>query len=439
MLAGVRAMARAAVSSAADDRVARLVAAGEHLRARPASEIIDRLSAVCARWRDDGWSVRRAAIEALAVHYQVPRVSIVEVLDAAFSGWTGDSLESWVIGELGDAGVLDGFVANGSSSRIAVGPELVVAVAAHGVPTTPITDIMSALLVKAPVWLKPASGTDDLTARFAASIADDDPELGAAIVVGAWPDSPGGPEAVLGAATTVIATGSEDTVRRLRSSVNPATRVIVHGPRLSVALVTREALAANRGGVIDALAEDTAFAGQMGCLSPVSALVEGSPDELAALVEPVLGACVDRWPAPPRRDASLSERAAFGEWRSLMDVETSAGLASRWSGDLNASWTVVARGQTEPPSVPPVPRFLALVPVDGVDHSIQLCDECKGLIATVGVAARGQRLGDIARRLSMAGVERISVLGTMQRPPLSWRRDGRPTLADLVRWVELDR
>lgn len=439
MLAGGRAVARAGVRSAVDDRVAGLVAAGERLKTRPASEIIGRLAAVCVKWRDDDWSVRRAAIEALAVHYQVPELSIVEVLDAAFSAWTRDSLEGWVIGELGDAGVLDGFVANGSSSRVAVGPELVVAVAAHGVPTTPITDIMSALLVKAPVWLKPASETDDLAARFAASIADDDPELGAAIVVGAWPDSPGGQEAVLRAATAVIATGRADTVRRLRSSVNPTTHVIVHGPRLSVALVTSEALAVNRGRVIDALAQDTAFAGQMGCLSPVAGFVEASPDELASLVEPLLGACVDRWPAPPRRDASTSERAAFGEWRSLMDVETSAGLASRWSGDLNSSWTIVARGQTEPLSVPPVPRFLALIPVDGVDHSIQLCDEYKGLIATVGVAARGQRFGDIARQLSMAGVERISVLGAMQRPPLGWRRDGRPTLADLVRWVELER
>ncbi len=421
-----------------DERVVGLVDAGQRLKTRPTSEIIDGLATVCAKWRDDDWSVRRAAIEALAAHYQVPRPSIVEVLDAAFSGWTRDSLEGWVSGELGSTGVLDGFVANGSSSRLAVGPELVVAVAAHGVPTTPITDIISALLVKAPVWLKPASETDDLTARFAASIGDDDSDLGAAVVVSAWPDSPDGRESVLSAATTVIATGREDTVRRLRSSVNPGTSVIVHGPRLSVALVTREALTENRGRVIDALAKDTAFAGQMGCLSPVTAFVEGSSDELAPLVEPLLGACIDRWPSPPRREASTSERAAFGEWRSLMDVETSAGLASRWSGDLDAPWTVVARGQSEAPSVPPVPRFLALVPVDGVDQSIRLCAGCKGSIATVGVAAPDQRFGDVVGPLSMAGVERISLLGAMQRPPLSWRRDGRPTLADLIRWVDLE-
>lgn len=438
MFAGGRAVARSAVSSTTGDRVAGLVAAGERLKMRPASEIIDGLADACAKWRDDDWPVRRAAVEALSAHYRVPESSIVEVLDSAFSSCTRDSLEGWIAGELGNTGVLDGFAPNGSSSRLAVGPELVVAVEAHGVPTTPIIDLISALLVKAPVWLKPASEADDLTARFAASIADDDPDLGAAIVVDAWPDSSGGRESVLGAATTVIATGREDTVRQLQSSVNPATNVIVHGPRLSIALVTREPLMENRGRVIEALARDTAFAGQMGCLSPITAFVEGSADELASLVEPLLGACIDRWPSPPRREASTSERAAFGEWRSLMDVETSAGLTSRWSGDLDAPWTVVARGQAEPPSVPPVPRFLALVPVDGADQLIRLCAGFKGLIATVGVAAPGQRFGDVAGPLSMSGAERISLLGAMQRPPLSWRRDGRPTLVDLIRWVDLE-
>jgi hypothetical protein len=424
--------------SAETDRIAGLVAAGERLKARPVSEIIAGLATVCDRWRDDGWSVRRAATEALVARHRVPRPSIANVLDAAFNIWTRDSLEGWVTSELGALGVLDGFVTNGVNSRLAVGPDLVVAVAAHGVPTTPISDIMSALLVKAPVWLKPASDAGDLTARFAASLADDDSELGAAVVVGAWPDAPGGRESVLRAATTVIATGRADTVRRLRSSVEPATSVIVHGPRLSVALITREALAGDRGRVIDALADDAAFSGQMGCLSPVAAFVEGSSDEAASLVEPLLEACITRWPSPPRREASTSERAAFGEWRSLMDVETAAGLANEWAGDLDSPWTVISRAQAEPPSVPPVPQFLTLVPVNSLDRSIRLCAKRRGLIATAGVAAAGGRFRDIAQSLSMAGVERISVLGAMQRPTLGWRRDGRPTLVDLVRWVDIE-
>ena len=424
------------MSNTAADRVAELVAAGERLKTRPASEIIGGLADACARWRDDDCPARQAATEALAARYRVPTSSIAEVLNGAFSAWTRQSLEGWVAGELGGSGVLDGFVSNGSSSRRALGPELIVAVGAHGVPTTPITDIISALLVKAPVWLKPASGTDDLAARFAATLAEDDPELGAAVVVDSWPDPPGGRECVLGAATTVIATGRAETVRRLRSTVSLTSNLIVHGPRLSAALITREALADDRGRVIDALARDTAFAGQMGCLSPVTAFVEASPSEVALLVEPLLEACVSRWPSPPRREAAISERAAFSEWRSLMDVEASARLVNRWAGDLDRPWTVVARGQPESPSPPPVPQFLTLVPIDGVDHSIRLCAERKGLIATVGVAALGERCGDIARGLSVAGVERIATLGAMQRPSLGWRRDGRPTLADLVRWVD---
>jgi hypothetical protein len=54
----------------------------------------------------------------------------------------------------------------------------------------------------------------------------------------------------------------------------------------------------------------------------------------------------------------------------------------------------------------------------------------------VGVAEAGERRGPLAAALAAAGVERVCRLGWMQRPPLGWRRDGRPTLADLVRWVD---
>ncbi len=436
MLVGSRAVARAGVSGSTADRVAGLVAAGERLKTRPASEIIGGLADTCAQWRNDDWPARNQATEVLAERYRVPTSSIAEVLDGAFGGWTRQSLEDWVVAELGDLGALDGFVTNGSSSRRALGPELIVAVGAHGIPTTPITDIISAVLVKAPVWLKPASATDDLAARFAATLAENDPELGAAVVVDSWPDSPGGRESVLAAATTVIATGRAETVKRLRATVSPASNLIVHGPRLSAALITSEALAENSIRVIDALACDTAFAGQMGCLSPVTAFVEASRSDVASLVEPLLEACVSRWASPPRCEAAAGEQAAFCEWRSLMDVEASAGIANRWAGDLDRPWTVVARSEPEHPSPPPVPQFLTLAPIDDVDRSIGLCAERKGLIATVGVAAPSERRRDIARALSMAGVERIAALGSMQRPPLDWRRDGRPTLADLVRWAE---
>jgi hypothetical protein len=57
-------------------------------------------------------------------------------------------------------------------------------------------------------------------------------------------------------------------------------------------------------------------------------------------------------------------------------------------------------------------------------------------VATVGIAGGDAEIERLAGPLARAGVERVTPLGRMQRPPADWRRDGRPSLADLVRWVD---
>ena len=51
-------------------------------------------------------------------------------------------------------------------------------------------------------------------------------------------------------------------------------------------------------------------------------------------------------------------------------------------------------------------------------------------------AAPGGRLEHLATELARWGVTRICPIGQMQNPPLTWRHDGRPSLADLVSWTD---
>lgn len=58
------------------------------------------------------------------------------------------------------------------------------------------------------------------------------------------------------------------------------------------------------------------------------------------------------------------------------------------------------------------------------------------LLQSVGVAAdpeRGQRLADA---LGAGGASRVVPIGKMAWPPPEWHHDGRPPLADLVRWCD---
>ncbi|HUF89126.1 MAG TPA: acyl-CoA reductase [Gemmatimonadota bacterium] len=421
-------------SGPARARCAELARAGEALRERPVREIAAALETVAARWRDPADSARREGEEALAVHHGVPERAIAEVLDAGFAAWTAETLLARVDGELGDARALDGFVELGGARRRAVGPRLAVALASRGVPTTPVGDMIDLLTVKSPVWLKPATGADDLAARFAATLREVDPGLGAAIEVATWPvDSPAA-AAALGAADLVVATGRGETLAALRTRVPEAARLVAHGPRLSAAVVTREALAEDRGGVVAALADDVAFAGQAGCLSPVVAWIEGAGGE--ELAEAVLAACEDRWPAAPRRESAARERAAWAEWFALAGVERAAGAAGLTVGDAAAGWSVQWRVRAGAPEPPPAPRILILAPVERAEDAADLCERRRGLVAAVGVAGPPARVEPLAAALALAGVERVAPLGRLQRPPADWRRDGRPGLVDLVRWVD---
>jgi hypothetical protein len=79
-----------------------------------------------------------------------------------------------------------------------------------------------------------------------------------------------------------------------------------------------------------------------------------------------------------------------------------------------------------------------LAPVDDAERVAELCGQVRGTVATIGVAGPGSRVERLARPLALAGVERVAPLGRMQEPPADWRRDGRPSIADLVRWVDLE-
>lgn len=410
-----------------------LIRAGEALAERPIAEIAAALGAACARWRDPEDPARREGVRALSDHLRAPAAAIARVLDAGFAAWTGRGILERVETELGSARALDGFVALGGTRRMAFGPRLAVALASRGVSTTPVGDLIDLLSVKAPVWLKPAAGADDLAARFASTLAEIDPGIGAAIEISGWArDAPWG-RAVLGAADLVLATGRGESLEEIGRVVGDRARLVLHGPRLSAAVVTRSALADDFDGCVGALAADVAFAGQAGCLSPVVAWVEGSGE---ALLEPLHEACTARWPAPARRDGEAGERAAWAEWAAVRAVERAAGAPVAVVGDLDSGWSIEWRPQPEPPAPPPAPRILTVAPVAGAMDAARLCERARGHVASVGVAGTAAEIERLAGPLARAGVERVTPLGRMQRPPAGWRRDGRPSIADLVRWVD---
>jgi hypothetical protein len=76
-------------------------------------------------------------------------------------------------------------------------------------------------------------------------------------------------------------------------------------------------------------------------------------------------------------------------------------------------------------------------PTDGYKRVLDSVKRFSSQISTVGVVPLNERAMGFAADLAKMAVHRVCPIGQMQRPPLSWHHDGRPNLADLVRWTDV--
>jgi hypothetical protein len=74
-----------------------------------------------------------------------------------------------------------------------------------------------------------------------------------------------------------------------------------------------------------------------------------------------------------------------------------------------------------------------------VSEILHNADNIRGKVSTVGLAASEGHVATLAVEFARWGVTRVCRLGEMQNPPLTWRHDGRPPLADLVTWTNWER
>jgi len=76
--------------------------------------------------------------------------------------------------------------------------------------------------------------------------------------------------------------------------------------------------------------------------------------------------------------------------------------------------------------------------VSDVEEVYQTLRPFKSHLQAVALEAPPGRREKLAEAFSRFGADRIAHAGEMQRPPLSWRHDGKFNLASWVRWTDLE-
>jgi len=139
-----------------------------------------------------------------------------------------------------------------------------------------------------------------------------------------------------------------------------------------------------------------------------------------------------------RRTLTLEESASVAGWRQGQEMQGFAGAGVELLGDAGASWCVAYAEQASALLPCALNRTVQVQAVDHLADTLPLLASQREVLQTVGLAAAPQELHALAERLGAAGATRLCAIGQMTAPEAGWHHDGRFSLLDLVRMVELE-
>lgn len=415
-----------------------------YLQDRSTESRIALLSDLAKNWLDPGYRFRQLVLEQGPSCSGFSPPTFERGLTTFFKQVTADNLRALVEQDLGHAGRLDDFVSNPAErgaqrASIAVPPELLVHITAGNLPIPALSSMLLGALARSAQFVKCARGCAWLPRLFAHSLYEAEPKLGACLEIAEWP---GGKieleKALFNEADCVTATGSDETLAAIRQQVPARVRFLGYGHRVSLAFVARPMLSsAFARRTAERAAADVAAWNQLGCLSPHVVYVEKAggitPEQFAEMLAEELARREEsepRGPVTPEEAAAIASRRSFYEVRAAHSPDT-----LHWCSKDSTAWTVIFEADPRF-QLSCLNRFIYVKGVKNFPEALQNAETVRGKVSTVGLAAPDDAVKELAKELARWGVTRVCPLGQMQNPPLTWRHDGRPALAELLTWTD---
>lgn len=416
-----------------------------HLKTMAVSDIVRVLDTATARLLDvnDIYRQQLEQLLPLATGFDAEMVRLN--LNAYLQTFRGLQLQRFVAEDFANPKVLDEFQprTQGGWTR-AFGPELLVHVWAGNVPALSMWSFVSGLLVKAGSIGKVASAEPVFATLFARLLAEVAPRWADCFAVVWWPSGQAHERTVFALADVVLAYGGNDALQAMQAQVPVTTRFLPHGHKLSFGLVSAAALSVRHGpSVARQAALDVARYDQQGCYSPhVFYVQQGgrvSPQDFAQHLASELAGLQHKL---PRRVLSLEEALQVGAWREAQEFASFHDDSTQLSGTGQSTGaitsTVVYSDRPLPLSAGPLNRNVWVVALPTLDDVLPLISPQRDFLQTVGLAAAPEELLHLGNLLGQAGVTRVCALGAMTSPEAGWHHDGRFSLLDLVRMVDLE-
>lgn len=419
-------------------RIARLVAARERfLVRRSLQDILASLDWVTTRFLNPTSAERQEAEAQILQETGLSPEMIQHTLPMIFQEYQSRKLIDLLNEELGAYSRLDRFEPTLSGKRGIFSSPLITQVLAGNIPGAGLDGIIFALLVKSSTLVKAASSSLVLPTLFARTLAKVDQELAECLAVVTWPGGSAGLEEIaFSHADLVIASGSDESLASIRHRVRG--RFIGYGHKVSFSVIGKDTLVQSQQLARNA-AYDVALFDQQGCLSPQLIYVQEdgrtSPKEFAALLAQELAYWQQKLPRgtiPQNASVAIRRVRDETEWQALSGKDVALFASSN-----GTEWTVIY--EADPTFIPsPLYRTIRVKPLASFTQLPALLAPWRSYLEAAGVAVSQENLSAAAKVLGQVGVSRLCPIGKLQTPPVSWRHGGRPRVADLVRWVDVE-
>lgn len=418
------------------------LASREQLQTMSVSQIVQIIDQAIARLlnRDDAYRQQLESLLPAVTGFDVEMVRIN--LNSYLQTFRSLQLHRFVAEDFANPKVLDEFQPRASGGWCkAYGPELLVHVWAGNVPALSLWSLVCGLLVKAGSIGKVASAEPVFATIFAKLLVEIEPRWKDCLAVVWWQ---GGDESLertaFKNADVVVAYGGNGALQAMQKNAPITTRFLAHGHKLSLGLVSANALNAQKGNAtVRQAAHDIVRYDQQGCYSPQVFYIQRGgaigPQEFAQRLGHELEALQHKMPL---RELSLEESASVATWRESLELQSLQHNNIQVLGDKNQPYCVVYSDSPQALSPSPLNRCVLVVAINNLKEVAALIETQRDYLQTVGLAVSPEELLPTSQMLGQAGATRICAIGAMTSPQEGWHHDGRFSLLDLVRMVDVE-
>lgn len=343
--------------------------------------------------------------------------------------------------ELGDRRCLDGFVKDARLQGMtrAFGPDAIAAVLTSNVPGLAYLPLVRAMMVKSPLAAKLSSREPVFGPAWVRSVAEIEPPLADCAALFFWSGSNDALEqAMIEPVDSLIVYGGVQSVTHFREVWGAEKHIVVHGHKISLAMVGREALADEESAqkLAARLAMDVIMFDQRACVSPQLCYVETGGAVTTARFAELVGKELDALTKIlPAASINLDTAASLGMERNIALFQ--AAQDDGMHVFAGPSHTVVHESAPTFTGVLPA-RYLRVCPVTELEDVLELTRGKGEFLQNVGLACSRERAQTLAEKLACAGVSHITTPGSMHKPSMRWKHDGMACFADLVRYTDIE-